>query len=369
MHFDEIARGQLLIIDSRETDARILWEILSQAGYTNIRTAAGLRAAIDMVQNGFQPDLVILDLEALNAESLGPLRDLQRRISQDSYVPLLAVVTGADFGLKERALLLLARDYITRPFDRTEVLFRVKNLLETRLLYLQVQHQNQVLEERVRQRTRELEAARLEILERLALAAEYRDDATGKHTRRVARISALVGRELGLPSGSVRLLERAAPLHDIGKIAVPDRILLKPGPLTPEEFEVVKAHTVIGARILSGSRFDILRLAEQIALSHHERWDGNGYPQGLSRDQIPVPGRIVAVADVFDALTHARPYKPPWPWDEAVAEIENQRGRQFDPRVVDAFLNLATRGELRSALADIEDGEPQLPAQPFGLTG
>jgi PleD family two-component response regulator len=136
MHFDEIARGQLLIIDSRETDARILWEILSQAGYTNIRTAAGLRAAIDMVQNGFQPDLVILDLEALNAEGLGPLRDLQRRISQDSYVPLLAVVTGPDFGLKERAMLLLARDYITRPFDRTEVLFRVKNLLETRLLYL-----------------------------------------------------------------------------------------------------------------------------------------------------------------------------------------------------------------------------------------
>lgn len=369
MHFNEIVRSRILVIDSQQGDAAALRELLTRAGYTNIRTVPSIGLAIDAVRNGFHPDLVILDLQTLDSGGLEPLRDLQQTLSQNEYVPLLAIVAGADLGLKERTLLLLAKDYITKPFDRTEVLFRVKNLLETRLLYLQVQQHNQLLEERVRQRTRDLEAARLEILERLALAAEFRDDATGKHTRRVARISALVGRELGLSSGSVKLLERAAPLHDIGKIAVPDQILLKPGPLTPEEFEVVKAHTVIGARILSGSRFDILRLAEQIALSHHERWDGNGYPQGLSRDRIPMPGRVVAVADVFDALTHARPYKPAWSWDEAVAEIESQRGRQFDPRVVDAFLNLAARGELRTALADIEDADPQLPAQSFGLTG
>ncbi len=369
MHFEELVRARILIIDRNQADTRTLQAILQQAGYTSVLTAPNLELPLLAVQNRFYPDLIILDLETLHAEGAHLLRRLQGAIPQNEYVPVLAVVPGADLGIWERTLLLLAKDYVIKPFDRTEILFRVKNLLETRLLCLQVQHHNQVLEERVRQRTRDLEAARLEILERLALAAEYRDDATGRHTRRVGRISALIARELGLPAGSVKLIERAAPLHDIGKIAVPDRILLKPGRLTPEEFEVVKAHTVIGARILSGSRFDILRLAEQIALSHHERWDGKGYPQGLSRDRIPLPGRIVAVADVFDALTHVRPYKPAWPWEEAVAEVEAQGGRQFDPQVVDAFLKLAERGELRRALADIEDEGAEPPAQTFGLMG
>ncbi len=367
MHFEELIKARILIIDSNQADARTLQEILQQAGYTNILTAPNLELPLLAVQNRFYPDLIILDLETLDVEGVDLLRRLQQAIPQNEYVPVLAVASGADLGVRERALLLLAKDYIVRPFDRTEVLFRVKNLLETRLLYLQVQHHNQVLEERVRQRTRDLEAARLEILERLALAAEYRDDATGKHTRRVGRVSALIARELGLPPGSVKLIERAAPLHDIGKIAIPDRILLKPGRLTPEEFEVVKAHTVIGARILSGSRFDILRLAEQVALAHHERWDGKGYPHGLSGERIPLPGRIVAVADVFDALTHVRPYKPAWPWEEAVSEIEAQRGRQFDPQVVDAFLRLVGRGELRQALADIEDEGAEPPAQTLGF--
>ncbi len=369
MHFGDVVKAKILVIDRNQSDVAALREILERAGYVNILAVPNFQLAVIAFKNRFVPDLVVLDLETLGSEGLDRLRQLQDAIPHHEYVPLLAVVAGANLGLQVQTLVLLAKDYIIKPFDPTEVLFRVKNLLETRLLYLQVQHQNRVLEERVRQRTKDLEAARLEILERLALAAEYRDDATGKHTRRVGRISALIGRELGLPSGSVKLLERAAPLHDIGKIAVPDRILLKPGPLTPEEFEVVKTHTVIGARILSGSRFDILRLAEQVALSHHERWDGQGYPHGLSQERIPLPGRIVAVADVFDALTHARPYKPAWSWDEAVAEVESQGGRQFDPRVVDAFLKLVARGELRKALADIEDEEPQLPAQPFGLTG
>lgn len=367
MHFGEIAKARILIIDRDQADAKALQDTLQQAGYSNVLTALNLGLPLLAVQNGFYPDLIILDLDTLDAEGVDSLRRLQQAIHQNDYVPILAVVSGANLDLRERTLFLLAKDYIVRPFDRTEVLFRVKNLLETRLLYLQIQHHSQVLEERVRQRTRALEAARLEILERLALAAEYRDDATGKHIRRVGRVSALIARELGLPPSSVKLIERAAPLHDIGKVAIPDRILLKPGRLTPEEFEVVKAHTVIGARILSGSRFDILQLAEQIALSHHERWDGKGYPHGLSRDRIPLPGRIVAVADVFDALTHVRPYKPAWPWQEAVAEIEAQRGQQFDPQVVDAFLKLVGQGELGRALADIEDAGAEPPTQTFNL--
>lgn len=186
----------------------------------------------------------------------------------------------------------------------------------------------------------ELERARLETLERLALAAEYRDDSTQEHTERVARTAALLARALELPDAQVELLRQAAPLHDIGKLAVPDALLLKPGKLTPSEFEEIKGHAAAGAAILSGSSYDVLCLAEEIAHTHHEWWDGSGYPAGLSGEAIPIAGRIVALADVFDALTHSRPYKPAWPVAEAVAEIERLEGLQFDPAVVSAFRSL-----------------------------
>ena len=191
----------------------------------------------------------------------------------------------------------------------------------------------------MRERTRALEEAQLEILERLALAAEYRDDNTGQHTQRVGQMSALLARELGMPDSQVTLIGRAAGLHDVGKIGVPDSILLKFGKLTPEEFAVVKTHTTIGARILGGGKFSLLRLAEEIAFNHHERWDGAGYA-GIRSTEIPLAGRVVAVADVFDALTQQRPYKDAWPVAEAVAEIDRQRTRQFDPEIVDAFLRV-----------------------------
>jgi putative two-component system response regulator len=191
----------------------------------------------------------------------------------------------------------------------------------------------------VRERTAELEETQIEILERLALAAEYRDDDTGEHTKRVGQMSAEIARGLGLPPAEVELIRRAAPLHDVGKIAIPDSILLKPGRLTPEEFEQMKTHTTLGSKMLSGGRFPLLQRAEEIALTHHERWEGTGYI-GLAGDSIPLAGRIVAVADVFDALTSARPYKTAWPRAEAVEEIRRQSGRQFDPRVVEAFLKI-----------------------------
>jgi putative two-component system response regulator len=185
-----------------------------------------------------------------------------------------------------------------------------------------------------------LEASRLETLERLALAAEYRDDATHEHTERVARLAALVAERLGLSDLDVSLLRQAAPLHDIGKLGVSDTLLLKPDRLTTQEFARVKLHTTCGAAILAGGTSDVLRLAEEIALTHHEWWDGSGYPAGLTGEAIPVSGRIVAIADVFDALTHERPYKPAWSVADAVAEIVKLRARQFDPRVVDAFISI-----------------------------
>jgi putative two-component system response regulator len=199
---------------------------------------------------------------------------------------------------------------------------------------------NANLEQAVADRTRDLEEARLEILERLAIAAEYRDDATQEHAWRIGRTCALLALELGLPDREVELIRRAASLHDIGKIGVPDAILLKPDVLTEAEFELMKTHTTIGAEILSGSCSPLLRTAERIALTHHERWDGRGYPRGISGEAIPLVGRIVALADVFDALTHERPYKHASTITDAVAEISHQSGRHFDPEVVNAFMSL-----------------------------
>jgi putative two-component system response regulator len=200
-----------------------------------------------------------------------------------------------------------------------------------------VRRYQELLEREVGERTRELEAARLEILRRLALAAEYRDDDTFEHTERVARTAAALTELLGLPRRDVNLMRQAAPLHDIGKLGISDTILLKPGMLTAEEHETMRAHAALGAEILSGSSSDVLKLAERIALTHHEWWNGNGYPHKMKGDKIPQCGRIVALADVFDALTHARPYKEAWSVERAVDEVHRLRGLQFDPAVVDAF--------------------------------
>jgi putative two-component system response regulator len=200
-----------------------------------------------------------------------------------------------------------------------------------------VRRYQEMLERKVRERTQDLEEARLEVLRRLALAAEYRDDDTFEHTGRVARTAAALTKILGLSEDHVALIRQAAPLHDIGKLGISDTILLKPGKLTPEELETMRMHAALGAQILSGSSSDVLQLAERIALTHHEWWNGNGYPAHLRGDEIPECGRIVAIADVYDALTHVRPYKEAWPVDRAVDEVHRLCGTQFDPEIIEAF--------------------------------
>ena len=222
---------------------------------------------------------------------------------------------------------------------------RSRHEAETYRLRTQVfEEANAMLEEKVLERTRELEEARIEVVMRLAVAAEYRDDHTGQHTTRVGCTSALIARALGVPDDQVETLRMAARLHDIGKIGIPDLIMLKPAKLSSEEFERIKTHTTIGAKILSGGKTPLLQMAETIALTHHERWDGQGYPHGLSGEHIPLLGRIVSVADVFDALTSERPYKHAWSATEAQAEIEAKSGTQFDPQVVAAFKQLLNQG-------------------------
>jgi PAS domain S-box-containing protein len=214
----------------------------------------------------------------------------------------------------------------------------------------------ELLEARVAERTRELKDARAKTLRRLALAAEYRDDDTFEHTERVGSTSVAIAAQIGFDRDQVEILRLAAPLHDVGKIGIPDRILLKPGKLTAEEYEVMKTHTMLGARLLTGSGSPVLKMGTLIAESHHERWDGSGYPRGWAGEAIPLVGRIVAVADVFDALTHDRPYKSAWSTDRAIAEIEHRAGSHFDPRIVAAFLSVHKSGRRYT-----DSGEPPAP--------
>jgi PAS domain S-box-containing protein len=204
----------------------------------------------------------------------------------------------------------------------------------------QLANNAQSLETKVAERTRELEDARAETLQRLAVAAEYHDDETFQHTKRVGVTAAKLAARLGLGADEIRLLREAAPLHDVGKLAIPDHILRKRGKLTAQEYELMKTHAARGERLLSGSGSPVLQMAAVIAATHHERWDGTGYPAGLAGEAIPLVGRVVAVADVFDALTHDRPYKSAWPVEQAIAEIQRAAGSQFDPRVVAAFLTM-----------------------------
>jgi putative two-component system response regulator len=334
--------ARILIVDDEPVNVDLLRRLLERAGFSRIESTNDSRQALDLYVK-FRPDLILLDLHMPHRDGLEVMDDLNQ-IAEASYLPIL-MLTGDDTPeAKREALSRGAKDFLNKPFHSDEVLLRIGTLLETRFLYLQIQSQNQILEAKVRDRTRELEAAQIEIIERLARAAEFRDDNTGQHTERVGQMAALLARQIGLSDTQVSLIRRAAPLHDVGKIGIPDSILMKLGKLTPEEFELVKTHTSIGARILSGSRFTILRLAEEIAYNHHERWDGNGYI-GTRGSDIPLAGRIVAVADVFDALTQKRPYKAAWPVTEAIAEIDRQRGRQFDPALVDAFLRVIEQRE------------------------
>jgi putative two-component system response regulator len=338
--------ARVLIVDDLEGNVRLLTSLLRRAGYSALQGLTDSRLVLSVFQT-FHPDLILLDLHMPHLDGLGVLEQLRPHVSPDTYLPVIMLTTDASRDAKQAALSLGARDFVTKPFDSVEVLLRIENLLEARHLHQQLAAQNGHLEDLVRARTRALEesqqdllATQAEILGRLATATEYRDDATGDHARRVAEMAHRMALAVGLPADEAELIGQAALLHDVGKIGIPDRLLLKAGRLTPEEFEEMKTHTTIGAHIVSGSRSRLVQMVEEVALTHHERWDGSGYSPGTAGEEIPLAGRIVAVADVFDALTHERPYKPAWPVAQATAEILAQRGRQFDPAVVDAFMTL-----------------------------
>ncbi|WP_129632832.1 HD domain-containing phosphohydrolase [Candidatus Oscillochloris fontis] len=344
---DTLLSARILIVDDQDVNIRLLELVLRREGFTNIRSVSDSYEVIPTFAS-YHPDIILLDLLMPGIDGFAIMELLRRRISEGEYLPILVLTADSTAETRRRALALGAKDFLTKPFDQIEIMLRIWNLLETRFLYRQIQRQNQQLGVQVKKGLRDLDEAQMEVISRLAQAVEYRDENTGQHTLRVGRISAMIARVLGLDDEQVELIRLAAPLHDVGKIAIPDQILLKPGKLTHEEMEQMKAHTSIGARLLAGSRLSLLQVAHEIALYHHERWDGAGYPHGIKGTAIPISARIVAVADAFDALTHERPYKNAWSINRAVEELRSHQGTRYDPQVLDALVQVLEQDGLLS---------------------
>jgi putative two-component system response regulator len=330
-------QSRILIVDDEEANVRVLSKILLREGFTDVMSSTDPTMAVPLFLE-YEPDLVVLDLRMPGLDGFGVLEQLAPVIPEDTYLPVLVLSGDVTAAAKQRALRMGAKDILAKPFDISEVVLRIRNLLETRRLHLLLEENNQLLEAKVIERTNELDEAQIEMLQRLAAAAEVRDDETGQHTQRVGLMSGLLAHSLGWADADSELIRRAAPLHDLGKIGIPDGILMKAGKLTDEEFEVIKTHTTIGARILAGGRSGLVQLAERIASSHHERWDGSGYPAGLVGNLIPLEARIVSIVDVFDALAHDRPYRKAWEVPAVLTRIREMSGSHFDPHIVDVFV-------------------------------
>ncbi len=354
-------QANIMIVDDEPVTCKIVGKYLADAGYTNCHTHSQSDTALQRIVRE-QPDVLLLDVIMPEVGGLEILHAL-REHEQLRHTPVLILTASSDDETKCTALELGVTDFLTKPVSRTELVARVRNSLMLKYRHDQLSRYAQTLEQRVLERTEELSRTRLEVVHCLGRAAEHRDTDTGSHVVRVGRFSALIARKLGRDPRWIELIEHAAPLHDVGKIGIPDDILLKPGKLTPDEMDLMHRHaligkqvlepavgtdihqwhkhTQIGARILGGASFELLRMASTIALTHHEKWDGSGYPLGLKGADIPLEGRIVAVADVYDALSSRRPYKAAFPREKCFEIMRQESGKHFDPQVLAAFFEVA----------------------------
>ena len=328
---------RILIVDDEPVNLKLLDRLLSGQGYQNLVLVDDPREVLARYRE-MQPDLILLDINMPHLDGYQVMEQL--KALNDPLLPPIVILTaqqGKDFLL--RALVGGARDFIAKPFDRNELLMRVRNLLDAQLAHRLMYDQKRVLEDMVRERTEELHRTRLQVVQKLGKAAEYRDEETGSHILRMSHCCALLARAIGWSEERCDLILNASPMHDIGKIGIPDAILLKPGKFEPHEWEIMKTHAAIGGKLLEGDDSSLMRMAQEIALSHHEKWDGSGYPGGLVGEAIPQSGRIAALADVFDALTSERPYKKAWTVEAAVDLIKENSGKHFDPALVEVFMH------------------------------
>lgn len=334
-----IHSARILVVDDNPANTALLEGILDEAGYTRVdsttdaRTVAGLYKA-----NRY--DLILLDIRMPYMSGIEVMERLAEDV-QDDYLPVLVLTAQTDRETRQRALAAGARDFLTKPFEHWEVLLRIRNMLESRIYYNGQRTRADILEELVRQRTEEVRQTQLEIIHRLGRAGEYRDNETGAHVIRMSKACQLLGQAAGFSPTQAEQILHASPMHDVGKIGIPDNILLKPGRLDPAEFDIMKRHVEIGVDILSGHTSDIMNMARVIVWGHHEKWDGSGYPRQIAGTAIPLEARIAAICDVFDALTSKRPYKEPWPLDKTMAFINEQANHHFDPELVVHFRNIA----------------------------
>jgi putative two-component system response regulator len=348
----------VMIIDDESINIEIVKAYLEEEGFENLIATTEASKAMDMLREQ-KPDIVLLDIKMPEISGLELLR-MMRRDREMMMIPAIVLTAANDPQVKLQALRLGASDFLAKPVDPSELTLRLENVLAVKAYQDHLADYSEKLEQQVRVRTEELVHSRQEAIHCLARAGEFRDDDTGRHVTRVGRYAAMIASELGFPQAAVDLIEQAAQLHDVGKIGIPDAILHKPGKLDPQEFEIIqehcnigrriinplsheesirlKTHTSVGLQIMGSTNSPVLRLAAVIAATHHEKWDGTGYPKGLAGNAIPIEGRIVAVADVFDALSSARPYKEAFPIERCLKILIDSRGKHFDPRVLDAFL-------------------------------
>ncbi|MFW6334083.1 MAG: HD domain-containing phosphohydrolase [Desulfosalsimonas sp.] len=326
----------VLVVDDEAPITEMIYQALSKAGY-ECHTAENAEQALGVL-GSTQIDVVITDIRIPGMSGVELLEKV--KASYDSDV---MVMTGFTENYNYESIVTAgASDFIQKPISFRELMIRLKRVLRMRYLLVERDRINRRLEDSVAEvenALRELDYAYQDTISRLVSAAEYRDEETGDHIVRMSRYCTLIAHKMGLSDEMVKLIRYASPMHDIGKIGIPDHILLKPGRLTDEEFETIKTHTTIGANILANSKADVLKVANEIALNHHEKWNGKGYPRGLKKDETPVSGRIVGIADTFDALTSKRPYKDPYPLEVALEIIRSERETSFDPEVVDVFLD------------------------------
>ncbi len=336
MSNESLNRECILIVDDEPANLKLLDKMLRSQGYQSLVLVDDPRVAVDLYRIT-QPALILLDINMPHLDGYQVMEQLQAL--NDPLLPPIVILTaqhGKDYLL--RALAAGARDFIGKPFDRNELLMRVRNLLDAQMAHRLMYDQKTLLEDMVQARTEELRHTRLQIVQRLGMAAEYRDEETGNHILRMSHSCALLAGAVGWSEDDCDLILNASPMHDIGKIGIPDSIMLKPGKFEPHEWEIMQTHAAIGGKLLEGDDSILMCMAREIALTHHEKWDGSGYPNGLAGEAIPQSGRIAALADVFDALTSVRPYKKAWTIEAAVDLIKDNNGKHFEPALVEVFL-------------------------------